>query len=284
MSDESGLIIGFVADFMFSVRIENVARSSGFVLQLIGRADEIAPMDPDAPTYQPGEPLFGQGGDLFKKVTEWQPALIIFDLGNDLIPWEKWIATLKSSPATRRFPILCYGPHVDTQKLTRAREIGADEVVARSRFTSAMPDLFARLALRPDTSGISAACAEPLSTKALAGIDHFNHGRFYDAHHGLEDAWVEDQGPGRDLYRAILQIGVAYYQIERGNYRGAVKMLLRVRQWLAPLPDICRSVNVARLREDVDNVYTTLQELGADRVTELDRTLFRPVERLTTSI
>jgi hypothetical protein len=61
-------------------------------------------------------------------------------------------------------------------------------------------------------------------------------------------------------------------------------MLLRVRQWLAPLPDICRSVNVARLREDVDNVYTTLQELGADRVTELDRTLFRPVERLTTSI
>ena len=53
----------------------------------------------------------------------------------------------------------------------------------------------------------------------------------------LKEAWRQDTGAARDFYRGILQVGIAYYQIERGNYRGAVKMLLRVRQWLDPLPD-----------------------------------------------
>jgi hypothetical protein len=71
-------------------------------------------------------------------------------------------------------------------------------------------------------------------------------------------------GPVRDLYRAILQIGISYFQIERGNYRGAVKMLLRVRQWLAPLPAVCQGVDVSRLREDVERVYATLADTGPD--------------------
>jgi hypothetical protein len=89
---------------------------------------------------------------------------------------------------------------------------------------------------------------------------------------------MADQGPGRDLYRGILQVAIAYYQIERGNYRGATKMLLRVRQWLDPLPDVCRGVNIAQLREDAERVYTALTELGPDHINNLDRTLFRPVE------
>ena len=85
--------------------------------------------------------------------------------------------------------------------------------------------------------------------------------------------------PGRDLYRSILQVAVAYYQVERGNYRGALKMLLRVRHWLTPLPDICRGLDVARLREDVEQVQGALTELGPDSVQELDRALFRPIRR-----
>jgi hypothetical protein len=77
-----------------------------------------------------------------------------------------------------------------------------------------------------------------------------------------------------------LQIAIAYYQIERGNYRGATKMLLRVRQWLDPLPAVCRGVNVARLREDVERVYAALMESGPDGIANLDRTLFRPVEMI----
>ena len=88
---------------------------------------------------------------------------------------------------------------------------------------------------------------------------------------------VIDQGAGRDLYRGILQVGIAYYQIEQGNYRGAVKMLLRVRQWLAPLPPVCRGVDVAALRDDVERAYSALMTLGPDRVEDFDRQLFKPV-------
>jgi len=88
---------------------------------------------------------------------------------------------------------------------------------------------------------------------------------------------MNEAGPIRDLYRAILQVGIAYYQIERGNYRGALKLLLRVQQWLAPLPDRCRGVNVARLHQDVRAVHDALVELGPERLDELDRSLLQPL-------
>ena len=84
---------------------------------------------------------------------------------------------------------------------------------------------------------------------------------------------MDDSGPGRDLYRGILQVGIAYYQIEQGNYRGAVKMLLRVRQWLDPLPAVCRGVDVAGLRADVERVYQALTALGPERIASFDRAL-----------
>jgi hypothetical protein len=48
-----------------------------------------------------------------------------------------------------------------------------------------------------------------------------------------------------EVYRAVLQVAVAYFQIERGNYNGAAKMFLRLRQWIDPLPDYCRGIDIA---------------------------------------
>jgi hypothetical protein len=73
---------------------------------------------------------------------------------------------------------------------------------------------------------------------------------------------------------------VAYLQIQRENYNGAVKMLLRVRGWLAPLPDTCRTVNVARLKADVDNVYQALTDLGPNQISAFDWSLARQIELL----
>lgn len=275
---DSPLIVAFIGELMAATRVENTVRQLGYRIETIGRAEDIAPLDLDAPTYRPGEPLYGQGGALFQKLTEWQPALLIFDLENKDVPWRKWIATLKSSAATRRLPILCYGPHVEEDALKEARRRGADQVVPRGRFVREMPDLIQKLARQSDKAALNSACDEPLAELARKGIDAFNRGDFYDAHEDLEAAWMADTGPGRDLYRAILQIAVAYYQIERGNFRGAVKMLMRVRQWLEPLPAVCRGVNVDRLREDVRQVHDALLALGPDRVGQLDRALFRPVE------
>ena len=105
----------------------------------------------------------------------------------------------------------------------------------------------------------------------------FNEGHYYKCHDALEEAWQQDKTPGRDLYRGVLQYGIALYQIERGNFRGAVKMLLRLRQWLDPLPDVCRGVQVARLRQNISQVTDAVQRLGADNLIEFDFTLVEPI-------
>ena len=129
-----------------------------------------------------------------------------------------------------------------------------------------------------DYAAILSACEHPLSEKAKYGIELFNSGEYYEAHHGLEDAWRDDTGPTRELYRGILQVAVAYLQIERGNYRGAVKMFLRVRQWLDPLPDVCHGVNIAQLRTDSQAAQTHLLELGPDQITQFITSYFKPIQ------
>lgn len=270
-------VLAFVSDLMFTTRIDAVIRHLGYGVQWIERAADIGDYDPETPRESPGETLHGQDGLLFGKVTEWQPALLLFDLTNRDIPWQRWIPILKSSPATRRFPIVCFGPHEDVETMQLANRLGADAVLARSRFTSDMPAIFQRHARIPDDAALRDTCAEPLSSLARQGIELFNSGSYYACHDSLEAAWMADESPGRDLYRGILQIGIAYYQIERGNYRGAAKMLLRVRQWLEPLPSICRGVDVAHLRASSNQVYESLVELGPERIGELDRALFAPI-------
>ncbi len=272
------IIVGFVADLMFNVQIESVVQRLDYQMRWIERPSDLAPADPDAPAESPGELLHGQGGALFTQLSKWQPVLLIFDLNNEQIPWRHWIASLKSSPATRRIPILCFGSHVDTDTLVAAKEMGADTVVARSRFSSAMPDLIRQNSRGKDKAALEETCALPLADLARQGIEMFNNGHYYECHDFLEEAWMADESAGRDLYRGILQVGIAYYQIERGNYRGALKMLLRVRQWLDPLPAICRQVNIARLREDVERVQQALEKLGPEEFSAIDRALFRPIE------
>lgn len=271
------LIMAFVGDLMFTTRIDAVVRHLGYAVEWVERAEDIGDVDASTPAEPPGESLHGREGTLFRRVTALQPALLLFDLTNEAIPWQTWIPMLKSSPATRRIPILCFGPHEDVDRMTRAKSLGADAVLARSRFTADMPALFEKYARIPDEATLRDTCAEPLSVLAREGITLFNQGAFYPCHDSLEAAWMADQSPGRDLYRGILQVGIAYYQIERGNYRGAAKMLMRVRQWLEPLPDVCRGVDVAGLRADAARVYDALVALGPERVTEFDRDLFGPI-------
>jgi CheY-like chemotaxis protein len=277
-SQESGpYLFAFVHDLFFTTRIENVGRQLGFRVELVPDADSLGPEQSGTPENQPGEPVYGRAAQLIERVTTRQPALLIVDLGNENVPWRRWLALLKSSPATRRLPILCYGAHVDVETMNQARDLGADAVVARSRFTSALPELIQKYARLPDRQEQAAACQEALSPTAVRGLALFNDGDYYEAHEVLEDAWNEEEGPGRDLYRAILQVAVAYLQIERGNYAGAVKMFLRSRQWFEPLPDVCRGIDLAQLRADATAVHEAVLDLGPERIGEFDRALLRPV-------
>jgi predicted metal-dependent hydrolase len=290
---ESPWIVAFVADLMFASRIEAAASGLGFQVRWVERVAQLEAQLPtpelldsgiinadhaETPASQPGaEPLSGSEALLIEQISALQPAMMIFDLGNSDVPWRQWISLLKSSPATRRIPVICYGSHVESGVLQTARASGADTALARSRFASDLPELIQKYARVPDLAAIQQACQEPLSVAALHGLELFNRGEYFEAHEALEEAWKAEPGPGRELYRAILQVGVAYLQIERGNYNGAIKMFLRLRQWLNPLPDECRGVDIARLRSDAQAVYSALTALGADHLEKFDRRLLRPV-------
>jgi hypothetical protein len=111
--------------------------------------------------------------------------------------------------------------------------------------------------------------AGALSNLALKGLE-VCQGEYFDALEFLEEAWKDDE-THRELYRAILQVAVAYLQIERGNYNGAVKMFLRLRQWIDPLPDRCQGVDVAGLRADAYAVQQRLVSQGRERIDGFDR-------------
>lgn len=277
MHESKPLIAGFVADLISIARIESAVQSAGFGVRWIERAEQIAPLDSDTPLRQPGEHLIGPGATLIDLLSLWRPALILFDLSNELIPWRQWVALIKSVPATRRYPLICFGSHIDKNAFHDAQEAGANGVFARSRFFSDIPGLIQKHARIIDLTELEETCSQPLSALAVQGLALFNQGEYFEAHEVLEDAWNQDDTPGRELYRGILQIAVAYLQIERGNYAGAVKMFLRVRQWIDPLPDRCRGVQIGRLREDAERVRERLIELGPENIKAFDSELFRPV-------
>ena len=271
------MITVFVSDLFFLSRIESVAEALDLKLDLVESPADLAGSLPGTDPDRPGEALTGVDGALVRRISETRPGLLMFDLNNNAVPWRRWIALLKSSSATRRIPILAFGSHMDVETMTAAKSAGADEVVARSRFTAELPHLVRKHLRRIDTGAIAAACDEPLSALALKGIRLFNEGEYFESHEVLEDAWNADESAARDLYRAILQIAVAYLQIERGNYRGALKMFLRVRQWIDPLPDVCRGVDVAGLRANARAVEAELLEKGEEGLGDLQAGGFEPV-------
>jgi predicted metal-dependent hydrolase len=279
MNTENGaeLIVGFVADLFFSVRIEEAARRLDYRVIWVEKADDVAPVDLEAPERQWAEHLQGRGAVLLDDLSRWAPALIIFDLNNDQIPWKEWIELITSVPATRRIPVMCFGSHMDVETMRAAKEAGADVVLARSRFVKELPDLIKKYARSIDDEALRETCQQPLSQKAVEGLEEFNRGEFYEAHEYLEEAWMADESLGRNLYRGVLQVAVAYYHILQGNHNGAAKLFLRVRQWIDPLPATCRGVDVARLRAEAREVHEELLRLGPERIEEFDRSLLRPV-------
>ena len=124
----------------------------------------------------------------------------------------------------------------------------------------------------------NADCQGPLHPKAIAGMELFNQGRYFEAHEALEPAWRAESGPVRDLYRGILQVGVVYLHITQYNYPGALKVYQRCRKWLLLWPETCRGVAVGRLRQDLEIVMTALQALGPQHILHFDKSLLKPVQ------
>lgn len=278
---ERPLILALTGDYFFVPRIEDAVRSLGFQFEVIESprlfGDEGPPMIRKVPLT---EPLEGPDAAFMRGIVDRRPALLLVDVSSEDIPWERWVHTLKTSAATRRIPIIAFGPHVDEVALKSAEDVGADLVVTRGRLQASLPELIKQNASVVDREALGAACEGALSELGAEGLALLNSGEYFEAHEVLEHAWMEASELEGFLYRALLQVSVAYLQVERDNYAGAVKMMLRVRQWLEPLPRHCRGVDVEKLKGNVAEFAEALNDVGEQGLSELDPSLLRPVPLL----
>lgn len=119
----------------------------------------------------------------------------------------------------------------------------------------------------------SELCHLPPAPGFLQGIEEFNRGEFFECHETLEAMWVEETDPIRYLYQGILQVGVGFYHLRRGNHRGAVSLLRRGIRLLQPFRAGCLGVDVARFLRESEACHARLLDLGPGRLREFDEGL-----------
>lgn len=107
-------------------------------------------------------------------------------------------------------------------------------------------------------NSIECACHLPIHSIVRIGLESFNTGHYFEAHEFLEEAWRKEQGPVRELYRGILQVGVGFYHIQHNNFNGAHKLFQRALGWLTPFPSICQGINVDRIRSQTKKIDSIL--------------------------
>lgn len=212
---------------------------------------------------------------LVEQLADGHAALVLVD--GESPDWPGWVARIKTDQATRRIPVLVIARDLAPD---RAAETGADGVLAPDSPDGAWLNRIHDLARGLDPAAAQALagqCQDDLPPLARLGVEKFNAGAYYAQHDAFEEQWMAETGPVRDLYRAILQVGVAYYHITRGNHAGALKMLRRSVQWLAILPDVCQGVDVRRLEADAARVRQALEAMDPAAIASFDRSLLRPI-------
>ena len=127
-------------------------------------------------------------------------------------------------------------------------------------------------------------CDEPAPAALLEGIAQFNRGEFFEQHETLELLWRDERRNVRYLYQGILQIGVGFEHLRRGNARGAAQLWRRGISYLEPFKGGCMRVDVDRLVADTERCLAELERVGVDGLERFDRSLIPRLEWLAARI
>jgi hypothetical protein len=130
MESHRPLILAFVFDLFFVSRIESVANIIGAQVTFW----EAVEIPPERETLVAA--LQKAGGS----EPRW-PDLVLLDLSTPGLPWETWLIELRGVCDLDQTPLVCFGSHVQVDILARARAAGATAALAKSRFTSGMPEI-----------------------------------------------------------------------------------------------------------------------------------------------
>lgn len=76
-----------------------------------------------------------------------------------------------------------------------------------------------------------------MSDRFQEGVEHFNRGRFFEAHETWEELWLGSQGEEKRFLQGLIQLAAAFHHFRRGNQAGAKSLAseaLRKLQDFAP--------------------------------------------------
>jgi predicted metal-dependent hydrolase len=127
--------------------------------------------------------------------------------------------------------------------------------------------------------GSSEKPPERLPDLVLQGIEEFNRGEYFECHEYLEEAWMQESGRVRYLYQGILQVGVGFYHLQNGNWRGATGLLRNGTTRLKEFEPETLGVNVKKLVRESEHCLQQLETLGRNRIDEFDKSQIPKVER-----
>jgi predicted metal-dependent hydrolase len=137
----------------------------------------------------------------------------------------------------------------------------------------------AAAANRKVAAGTSEETPEELPDLVLRGIEEFNRGEYFECHEYLEEAWMQESGRVRYLYQGILQVGVGFYHLKNGNWRGATGLLRNGTIRLKEFEPVTLGVDVAKLVHESERCLHELESLGRERLNEFDASKIPKVER-----
>lgn len=117
---EKKKIVAVLDDLMFTVKINEAAKRAGFDVSFVKTEK-----------------------DVYALAAE-KPSLIIIDLNTNAVPVLKVAEHLKSSPETKNISVIAYLSHVQVELKQKAQETGIDMVMARSAFSTNLPQILKR--------------------------------------------------------------------------------------------------------------------------------------------
>jgi PleD family two-component response regulator len=118
---KSKKVLAAVEDLFFVVKINDLARRAGLEVEFLKSED-----------------------DMLAQTEQQQPLMVIVDLNNNKIEPVGLIAKLKGAAGTKSVSVISFVSHVQAELKQQAQEAGANMVMARSAFSTNLPQIFKR--------------------------------------------------------------------------------------------------------------------------------------------
>ncbi len=130
----------------------------------------------------------------------------------------------------------------------------------------------------PNDDGSDWRREAPLPPGVRKGIEEFNRREFFECHETIEAVWLVADDRVRAFYQGILQLGVACYHVENGNWRGATNLLSGGIDKLIDFGPVWQGVDVEGLLAQARRCEEEMGRLGPEKLGKFDRAFFPTIK------